>query len=69
VKKGLYALKNETLDGLIGPVTFTPGKVTFPTCNFVLSVENGAFTSPQGGSAQCLTAGQLSTLNTALGAK
>jgi branched-chain amino acid transport system substrate-binding protein len=68
VKTGLYALKNETLDGLIGPVTYTPGKVTFPTCNFVLSIENGTFTSPQGGGAQCLTTDQLNTLNTALGA-
>lgn len=68
VKKGLYALKNETLDGLIGPVTYTPGKVTLPTCNFIMSIEGGKYTSPQGAGAQCLTADQLSTLNTALGA-
>ena len=34
VKKGLYALKNETLDGVAPPLNFTPGKPAFIPCWF-----------------------------------
>jgi branched-chain amino acid transport system substrate-binding protein len=69
VKKGLYTLKNETLNGLVPPLTFTPGQVAFPTCNFLTSIQNGEFTSPDGGGPQCLTAEQVTTLKSALGMK
>ena len=68
VKKGLYALKDQTLDGLAPPLTFTPGNVAFPTCSFVLSIQGGNYTS-QGAAPQCLTDAQAATLKTALGFK
>jgi branched-chain amino acid transport system substrate-binding protein len=69
VKKGLYTLKNETLDGLAPPLTFLPGQVAFPTCNFLMSIEGGKYTSPEGGGAQCLTTDQVTALKGALGMK
>lgn len=44
VKNGLYALKDETLDGLIGPVTFTPGKPTLTNCWSTYELGDGDFT-------------------------
>ena len=47
VKKGLYALKGETLGGLTPPLTFQPGKPTVVNCYFEQSLENGEFTNKQ----------------------
>jgi branched-chain amino acid transport system substrate-binding protein len=44
VTSGLYKLKNETLGGLAGPLTFTPGKVgNGDTCYFVYTLEKGRY--------------------------
>jgi branched-chain amino acid transport system substrate-binding protein len=53
VKKGLYALKNETLGGLTGPLNYTPGKPSFPSCYWVVSIKDGQFTTPQGTNFIC----------------
>jgi branched-chain amino acid transport system substrate-binding protein len=64
VKKGLFALKDETLGGLIGPVTFANENTppAFPTCYFFISIADGKWTSPDGGDAKCLTPKQLSAI-------
>jgi branched-chain amino acid transport system substrate-binding protein len=48
VKTGLYDLHNETLDGLIPPITYTKGQGTQAKCYYIISVENGKFTEPNG---------------------
>jgi branched-chain amino acid transport system substrate-binding protein len=67
VKKGLYALKDETLDGLAPPLNFVQGKPTFLTCYFTTGVENGAFTTPDGSAPKCLTTPQATALGKILG--
>jgi branched-chain amino acid transport system substrate-binding protein len=48
VKKGLYALKGETLGGLTVPLTYTPGKPTLFNCYFITQIRAGQFTEPKG---------------------
>ena len=67
VKKGLYALKNETLDGLAPPLNFMPGRPAFPTCYFTIGVSGGKFTSPDGTKPTCLTTAQVTALTKGLG--
>jgi branched-chain amino acid transport system substrate-binding protein len=55
LKQGLYALKAETLDGMIQPVTFTPGKPTVLNCYFTWSVKNGTFVASDGDKYTCLS--------------
>lgn len=52
--QGLYALKKETLGGLIEPVTYTPGKPTILTCYYRWTVENGQYTAPNGDKFECV---------------
>jgi branched-chain amino acid transport system substrate-binding protein len=66
IKKGLYALKGETLDGLAPPLTFAPGKPGFPTCYFSVTVKGGKFVSANGGKPTCLSAAQAKGLGAAL---
>jgi branched-chain amino acid transport system substrate-binding protein len=66
VKKGLYALKNETLDGLAPPLNYTPGKPTFVPCYFGVKVTGGKFASLNGNKPSCLTAAQTGALLKAL---
>lgn len=66
VKKGLYALKNETLDGIAPPLNFTPGKPAFIPCWFTEQVKGGKFTSLNGNKPTCLTAAQGAALAKAL---
>jgi branched-chain amino acid transport system substrate-binding protein len=65
VKKGLYALQNETLGGLMPPTSYTAGKVAFPTCYFTVEVQHGKFVSRNGGKATCLTPAQVTALTAA----
>jgi branched-chain amino acid transport system substrate-binding protein len=62
VTKGLYALKNETLDGATMPLTFTAGKPTFLTCYFVIGIKGGQYTSPNGTAPICLSPTELAGL-------
>ena len=66
VKKGLYALKNETLGGLSGPLNFTPGKPAFVPCYFTEQLKAGKLVSLDGNKATCLTATQAAALLKAL---
>jgi branched-chain amino acid transport system substrate-binding protein len=66
VKKGLYALRGETLGGLSAPLTFTPGKPTFTPCYFTVQLKNGAFVSLNGNRPSCLPAPVTKSLLTAL---
>jgi branched-chain amino acid transport system substrate-binding protein len=54
VKTGLYALKDETLDGLAPPLTFSPGKVNDIKCYFVIGIKDGKYTAPQGEKTSCV---------------
>jgi branched-chain amino acid transport system substrate-binding protein len=45
VKKGLYALKDETLGGLVPPLNFVKDKPAPPTCYFVMKIEDSKFKS------------------------
>jgi branched-chain amino acid transport system substrate-binding protein len=65
VKKGLYALKDETLDGMSGPLTFTPGKPAFPSCYFQGEISGGAF-KVASSKPTCLDQNQLGAVGQAL---
>lgn len=52
---GLYSLHDETLGGLIGPVTYNRADVSHGDgCYFVSKLSSGQWTDPFGGQAQCL---------------
>jgi branched-chain amino acid transport system substrate-binding protein len=53
VKKGLYALKGETLGGLTVPLTYTQGKPTLFNCYFISQVKAGQFVEPNGLTPEC----------------
>jgi branched-chain amino acid transport system substrate-binding protein len=53
---GLYMMHNETLGGLIGPVTYSKSaKAQVANCYFVSLLENGQWSEPLGAKAQCVT--------------
>jgi branched-chain amino acid transport system substrate-binding protein len=66
VKKGLYALKNDTLGGLAPPLNFTAGKPAFVPCWFTEQVKSGKFASLSGDMPSCLSASQGAALAKAL---
>jgi branched-chain amino acid transport system substrate-binding protein len=66
VKKGLYALKNDTLGGLAPPLTFTPGRPSFVPCYFTATVSGGKFVSQNGDKPTCLTLAQETAVGAAL---
>jgi branched-chain amino acid transport system substrate-binding protein len=66
VKKGLYALKNETLGGLAPPLNFSPGKPAFVPCWFSQQVTGGKFASLNSNKSSCLTTTQAAALAKAL---
>ena len=54
VKKGLYALKDETLGGLVPqPLTFDEDAATAIRCWFLIAIEDGKFVTPQGLKTEC----------------
>jgi branched-chain amino acid transport system substrate-binding protein len=66
VKKALYSLKNETAQGISGPITYTPGKPAFPLCWFNQQIKGGKLLSVNNNKPQCLTATQAAALAKAL---
>jgi branched-chain amino acid transport system substrate-binding protein len=62
VRKGLYALKDETLDGGSPPLTFAKGKPAFPACYFTVKIAGGKFTSLDGDKPACLSQQQVTGL-------
>jgi branched-chain amino acid transport system substrate-binding protein len=60
VLKGLYTFKNETVNGLTPPLTYTPGKPAFITCWFPQEIKSGKFTPlTQGAKPDCISPADL----------
>lgn len=55
--QGLDSLHNETLGGIVPPLTFTQGQPTHVNCWFYMGVEKGRFTTPYGLTPDCTPAG------------
>jgi branched-chain amino acid transport system substrate-binding protein len=53
IKRGLYALNGETLDGLSVPLTFAEGRPSMHNCYFSYTIREGRFESLNGGQAKC----------------
>lgn len=53
LEAGLYKLKNETLGGLTPPLTFHKGKPNSVSCIFIMGLQNGKITEPQGVTPFC----------------
>jgi branched-chain amino acid transport system substrate-binding protein len=52
--KGVWAIKNETLGGLVPPFSFTQGQpVAEQPCFFVVQIQGGKFTAPNGSKLSC----------------
>jgi branched-chain amino acid transport system substrate-binding protein len=66
VKRGLYALKSETLGGLTQPLTYTEGQPTVLTCYFVDAIQDGKFVSMDGNKPTCPSASDVAQLKSAL---
>jgi branched-chain amino acid transport system substrate-binding protein len=66
VKRGLYALKNETLGGLSGPLNFIPGKPSPENCYFTYKIESGRFVKLSGEKPVCAPATVVSTVTAGL---
>jgi branched-chain amino acid transport system substrate-binding protein len=67
VKKGLYALKDETLDGVAPPLNFVRGKPGFPACYFQAKLAGSEFKSMNANKPACLPAAAVAQLAGALG--
>jgi branched-chain amino acid transport system substrate-binding protein len=67
IKKGLYALKGETLGGLTVPLTYTPGKPSPQNCYFTYSIQGGKFIEPDGLKTTCAPEAVIAAAATALG--
>jgi branched-chain amino acid transport system substrate-binding protein len=65
VKKSLYSLKNETLDGLAPPLTFSStAKIpAYPSCYFEYQILGGKYVSQNAGKAVCLSPAVVTSLN------
>jgi len=62
VVKGLYSLKDETLDGIAPPLTFTAGKPAFPSCYFLSTIEDKQLVAKPS-EPVCLSADELAGLS------
>ncbi|GAA2588336.1 ABC transporter substrate-binding protein [Dactylosporangium fulvum] len=62
VKKGLYALKDETLGGLTGPLNFKPGEPFLNNCYYTYSLKDGKFSTPDGVKPKCAPADQIAKI-------
>jgi branched-chain amino acid transport system substrate-binding protein len=69
VKKGLYALKGETLGGLTAPLAFTQGKPAPGNCYFSYEIKDGKYIAPNGIEPTCVDAALLAPVLAALGKK
>ena len=65
VTKGLFALKDETLDGAIAPTTYqqgSKGAPSFNTCYFNIQIKGGQYESLNGGKPTCIDPAKLAPL-------
>jgi branched-chain amino acid transport system substrate-binding protein len=69
IKKGLYALRGDTLGGLTVPLTYTPGKPSPQNCYFSYSILGGKFIEPHGLKPVCASSAVISAAAAALGMK
>jgi branched-chain amino acid transport system substrate-binding protein len=67
VKRGLYALKSETLGGLVAPLTYTQGKPAMNTCYFTIGIQDGQFVAPDGATPTCIPLSAIAPLLKGLG--
>ncbi|MBY8862949.1 ABC transporter substrate-binding protein [Nocardia sp. CA2R105] len=67
VKRGLYALKGETLNGLTAPLTFTAGKPSVNSCYFPIEIRNSEFVAPNGATPTCIPEDKVGPLLNSLG--
>lgn len=68
VKAALYKLKNETLGGLSGPLTFAEGKPTFTPCWFTAQIKDQELVSLNENKPTCLSSQEGAQLQEALAA-
>jgi branched-chain amino acid transport system substrate-binding protein len=68
VTAALYALKDETLEGLTAPLTFTKDQPTFIPCAFMIKVEDSKLVSENGTTPSCLTSEEIGVFTKAVGA-
>ena len=55
ILQGMHAMKNETLNGLVAPLTFVKDKPAVAgRCYFIVSLEGGKFGDPFNGKKRCL---------------
>lgn len=65
VTKGLFALKDETLNGAIAPTTYqqgSKGAPAFNTCYFNIQIKGGQYSSLNGGKPTCIDPAKLAPL-------
>jgi branched-chain amino acid transport system substrate-binding protein len=62
VKKGLYALKSETLGGISPPLSFPVGKPALVPCYYTAKLTGGKFTAQNNDQPSCLSAAQSKAL-------
>lgn len=53
VLEGLYALEDETLEGLTAPLNFSEGEKTLNNCYFTYQLQDGEFSTPDGLTPKC----------------
>jgi branched-chain amino acid transport system substrate-binding protein len=62
VKRGLYALKEETLGGVSPPLTFAPGRAAFVRCYFTDRMTGGRIIPLNDGRTTCLSLTQTAAI-------
>jgi branched-chain amino acid transport system substrate-binding protein len=67
IKRGLYALKGDTLGGLTMPLSFTPGKPALHNCYFIYAIKNGYFVEPNGIAPTCVEGTMIDAVAAKLG--
>jgi branched-chain amino acid transport system substrate-binding protein len=50
---GFHKFTNETLGGLIAPVTWKPNQTSITNCYFVVATKNGKWVAPDGFGPRC----------------
>ena len=68
-QKGLYAMKDETLDGISPPLNFVKGQPTaFVPCYFVQGIKGGEYTAPKGSEPTCVPEDEIGKIGEVLAA-
>jgi branched-chain amino acid transport system substrate-binding protein len=66
VKRGLYALRGDTLRGMAPPLTYTKGKPLLVTCYFVQKIANDKLVVEYDARPQCIPKAQVPAVLKAL---